>query len=127
VKTRDVKELYRYEFSADDVLREMMELAGFAGPVQHTRDDDSKYIEIQNAKPGLDELERILANHKGLVGYNGDTVGPEDKDKALMWWSYNTGDDRDLSLLMYGDLRTEIVPREKWLQHVSPEIAEATK
>jgi outer membrane lipoprotein-sorting protein len=127
VETRDEKEFYRFKFDAAKAHRAMLEAAGFTGPVQDPWKADPKYIEIENSLAGLKELERILQNHKFLIGYNGDTVGPKDKDKALMWWGYDTGDDRDLSLLMYGDLRTEIVPREKWLPHVSKEIAEATE
>jgi hypothetical protein len=127
VETRDEKEFYRFKFDAAVAYRAMLEKAGFTGPVQNQWRADANYIEIEDALAGLKELERILQNHKFLIGYNGDTVGPEDKDKALMWWSYDTGDDRDLSLLIYGDLRTEIVPREQWLPHVSKEIADATE
>jgi outer membrane lipoprotein-sorting protein len=127
VETLDEKKFYRFKFDSAEAHHAMLEKAGFVGPVQDKWKMDPKYVEIENSLAGLKELERILQNHMFLVGYNGDTVGPQDKDKVLMWWGYDTGDDRDLSLLMYGDLRTEVVPREKWLPHVSKEIAEATE
>jgi len=75
---------------------------------------------------GLDWLTRILLDHY-RAGFFGAEVGPQDKDKVLLWWGAAREDAKDEYRLFYGDLRTEIVPRAKWLQSVPPEIAELTE
>ena len=84
--------------------------------------------ESSKSRPGLDTLERILHSSKWLIGYYGENVRPQDKDKVLLWWNVaqeNAKDDQ--YRVFYGDLRTEVVPRKKWVQFVPPEIAEMTE
>ena len=42
----------------------------------------------------------------------------------LLWWNVALDARGDQYRLIYGDLRTDAVPREKWVQFVPPEIAE---
>ena len=119
---------YATKFDADACYREMLELAGFAGPPRDEWADDPNYQRIQQARSGLDTLERVLHNTKWLIGYYGENVGPQDKDTVLLWWGVATENAKDDQYrVFYGDLRTEIVPRDKWIQFVPPEIAELTE
>jgi outer membrane lipoprotein-sorting protein len=113
------------KFDAAACYGEMLELAGFTGPQRDEWASDPKYRRIQQSRPGLDTLERILQSYKWLIGYNGSTVRREGKHQVLLWWNVameNAKDDH--YRLFYGDLRTEIVPRQKWVQFVPPDIAE---
>jgi hypothetical protein len=119
---------YATKFDAEACHREMLELAGFTGPPRDEWTSDPSYQRIQQSRAGLGTLERVLHNTKWLIGYYGENVGPQDKDKVLLWWGVaqeNAKDDQ--YRLFYGDLRTEVVPRKKWLQFVPPEIAELTE
>jgi hypothetical protein len=113
------------KFDGEACYREMFELAGFSGLEQDGWDSDPKYQRIQKSRAGLDTLERILQSYKWLVGYNGDSVKSQDKDKVLLWWNVARENSKDDQYrLFYGDLRTEVVPRETWVQFVPPDIAE---
>ena len=103
----------------------MLKLAGFVGPPNGNWSSDKTYQRIEHVRPGLDTLERILRSYKWLIGYDGSSVGSEDKDKVLLWWNVAMENAKDEQYrVFYGDLRTEVVPREKWVQFVPPEIAE---
>jgi hypothetical protein len=116
------------KFDATTYYREMLELAGFTGPHNDEWTRDPTYQQIQQSLAGLVTLERVLASYKWLVGYNGATVTANDKDLVLLWWNIPMSDPKDERYrVFYGDLRTEIVPREKWVQFVPPEIAEITE
>jgi hypothetical protein len=112
-------------FDADACYREMLDLAGFAGPERDEWASDLKYQRIQQSRAGLDTLERILQSYRWLIGYD-SSIGPRDKDKVLLWWNVPTENphDDDQYRVFYGDLRTEIVPEKTWVQFVPPEIAE---
>ena len=118
---------YITKFDARACYREMFELAGFTGPQRNEWASDSNYQRIQQSRAGLDTLERVLHNPKWLIGYYGETVGPQDKDNVLLWWGAARENAKDRYRLFYGDLRTEVVPRQKWIQFVPPEIAELTE
>jgi hypothetical protein len=118
---------YVTKFDAEACYREMLDLAGFTGPLQDEWADDPKYQRIEQARPGLDTLERIFHSPKWLIGYYGPDVGTGDKDKVLLWWGAARENAKDEYRLFYGNLRTEIAPRKKWVQLVPPEIAELTE
>jgi hypothetical protein len=121
---------YVTKFDAAACYREMLELAGFTGPQRDEWVSDPSYQQIQQSRAGLDTLERVLHNPKWRIGYNGSTVRAQDKDKVLLWWAAGTEPaegEQDQYRLFYGDLRTEVVPREKWVQFVPPEIAQLTE
>jgi hypothetical protein len=113
------------KFDAEACYRQMVDLAGFAGSPREAWNSNPVYQRIQQARPGLENLARILGSYKWLIGYNGSEVAAGDKDHVLLWWNVATENAKDDRYrLFYGDLRTEIVPREKWVQFVPPEIAE---
>jgi hypothetical protein len=115
------------KFDAEACYREMLDLAGFTGPLQDEWADDPHYQRIEQARPGLDTLERIFHSPKWLIGYYGPDIGIGDKGKLLLWWGAAKENDKDEYRLFYGDLRTEIAPRKKWVQLVPSEIAELTE
>jgi len=117
---------YVTKFDAEACFHEMLELAGFTGPSRDEWGDDPRYQRIEQARPGLDTLERIFHNPKWLIGYD-NSMTPEDRDKVLLWWNVALDSAGDRYRLIYGDLRTEIVPGEEWKRHVPPEIAELTE
>lgn len=113
------------KFDAEACYREMLDLAGFTGPIRDDWANDPTFQRIEQSRPGLETLERILHSYKWLIGYNGDVVKSEDKDQVLLWWNVAVENSKDDQYrVFYGDLRTEIVPREKWVQFVPAEIAE---
>jgi hypothetical protein len=59
--------------------------------------------------------------NKYNAGYHGSTVGPQDKNKAVLWWMYPL----DQYRVFYGDLRTEVLTLEKWVPLVPPETSES--
>jgi hypothetical protein len=82
--------------------------------------------QIDAASAGLERLGCVLLNHH-RAGYFGDAVGPQDKDKVLLWWAAGTQAETgggDQYRVFYGDLQTEILPREKWLELMPPEFQE---
>jgi outer membrane lipoprotein-sorting protein len=103
----------------DAIRDEMFALAGFSDLPQENWKADPKLVEIQKSTTGLKWLARIL-RHKFNAGYQGHTVGPADKEKALLWWMVAV----DQSYrVFYGDLRTEVLPLAKWAQLVPEEVA----
>ena len=108
------------EFDDEAIRAEMLKFAGFMGVPQETWNDDPTYRDIQMARAGLNWTARVLRNKSG-TGYYGETVGPKDMDKVLFWCR---ADAPDRFRVFYGDLRTEILPFDKWSQLVPPDVAE---
>ncbi len=94
-------------FDGRVVRDEMLKLAGFDGVPKPEWDKDPKYQSIQQATAGLDWIGRIIRN-RYHASYDGKNVGPTDKDKLLMWWRVSSP---ERYCLIYGDLRTEIIPQ----------------
>jgi outer membrane lipoprotein-sorting protein len=94
-------------FDGRVVRDEMLKLAGFDGEPKPEWDKDPKYQSIQQATAGLDWIGRIIRN-RYHASYDGKKVGPADKDKLLMWWRVSSP---ERYCLIYGDLRTEIIPQ----------------
>jgi hypothetical protein len=110
------------EFDDEAIREEMLKLAGFAGAPRDEWKRDPTYNEIQKAGVGLDWVARILRD-KVNSGYYGATVAPQDKDKVLLWWWLaGPGSDHQFRVF-YGDLRTEVLPLEKWSKLVPAEAA----
>jgi hypothetical protein len=111
------------KFDASACYDDMVQLAGFEGPVRDEWASNPKFEQIQQSRAGLDALERILASYKWLIGYD-NSVESDDSDKVLLWWNVARDSQGDEYRLIYGDLRTEIVSGEEWKRHVPPEIAD---
>lgn len=109
-------------FNADAIRNEMLSLAKYTGQRQ---EDWQKLQQIEQATVGLKRIAPVLRNTIN-AGYYGTAVSPQDKDKVLLWW--NVVDPRDPQessyRVFYGDLRTEILPFERWSRLV-PEEASA--
>ena len=88
---------------------------------QSDTDRDKLLQQIQQAKAGLDWITRTLRN-KHHTGYYGTEVGPNDKDEALMWWPV---DIEDSYHVIYGDLRSEILPLAEWAKLVPSDVADS--
>lgn len=112
------------KFDAEACYREMLELAGLTDSNRQQWADSPLYQRIEKSRAGLDTLERILQSYKWLIGYYGNSVGAQDKEKLLLWWNIALNSSGDQYRVIYGDLRTETVPGEKWARLVPPEIAE---
>jgi hypothetical protein len=110
-------------FDGKVVRSEMLRLAGFTGPPQSDWSRDPKYQRIEAATPGLDWLTRVLIDSY-RAGFFGAEVGPQDKDKVLLWWMAGTEDDQGnydpdgFFRVFYGDLRTEIIPDAEFIKLV---------
>jgi hypothetical protein len=91
-------------FDADAIHAEMLKMAGFAGPARPEWSNDNKYLEIEQAKPGLDWIARIVLSN--MAGYRGSKVAPYDKDKPLLWW---WNDRQEGYRVFYGDLHNDIL------------------
>jgi hypothetical protein len=107
---------------ADALHDEMLKLAGFTGPPRPEWANDKRFQQIQQAKPSLDWLARVLRNTVN-TGYFGDAVRPADKDKILLWWNVAKAATENPFRVFYGDLRTEILPLAQWAKLVLPEAA----
>jgi hypothetical protein len=94
---------------------EMLKLAGCTGPPQPAWADNEEYQQIQQATVGLDWLARILLD-KYHSGYFGREVGPEDKDKVLLWWPDRVWDADNLYRVFYGDLHSEVVTPKRFAE-----------
>ena len=94
------------------VRDEMLKLAGYSGEPRDDWKREVKFQRIERATAGLDWIARIVRN-RNHSGYYPQTVGPQDKDKVLLWW-------REFAPVryraMYGDLRTEIVSESRWAE-----------
>jgi hypothetical protein len=96
-------------FDAGKIQSEMFELSGFTGKPQPEWREDPTYRKILSTASGLDHLARVLYdNHH--AGYYGADVGPQEKDKVLLWFVA----DRGMWRICYGDLRMEVVPEAVW-------------
>jgi hypothetical protein len=98
------------QVDADPVQTEMLRLAGFSDKPQPEWDTDPRYRAIQDAKNGLDWIERIL-RHKYLAGYDGDSVRPGEGGKPLLWWAVDADDSYRV---FYGDMRTEVITKAQF-------------
>ena len=113
-------------FDQEALREEMLRLAN-SSESQATEDSEGmnrKREQIDAVSAGLERLSHVLLNHH-RSGFFGDEVGMQEKDKVLLWWAAGTqaesgGGDR--YRVFYGDLRTEIVPREKWFEVMPPEF-----
>ena len=92
------------KFDADAIYAEMLKMARFAGPARPEWASDKKFLEIQQAKPGLDWIGRIVLSN--LSGYHGSKVGPQDQDKPLLWWR---SEEPTGYRVFYGDLHSELL------------------
>jgi outer membrane lipoprotein-sorting protein len=109
------------EFDAVAIRDEMLKLGGFAGVPRDNWNNDPTYREIQKAQVGLNWLARVLRNKSGS-GYYGETVGPRDADKVLFWCQ---ADVADHFRVLYGDLRTVVLPVADWAKLVPADDAAA--
>jgi hypothetical protein len=94
----------------------MLNLAGFNESNREKWAGDPLYQRIKKSRAGLDCLERILQSYKWLIGYNGDSVHAQDKEKLLLWWYVALDSQGDQYRIFFGDLRTKIVSRDKLIQ-----------
>jgi hypothetical protein len=105
-------------FDADAIHDEMLRMAGFAGTPRVEQNDDPMFHKIQGAASGLKWIARVL-RHKYNAGYYGESVGPHDKEQALLWWMA----DLHAYRVFYGDLRTELLPLADWAKVVPRDVA----
>jgi hypothetical protein len=106
-------------FVPETIQNEMFELSGFRGPARDEWKQDKRFGEIQRSSAGLKWIARIL-RCKYNAGYDGQTIGPQDKDKALLWWLVDAA---GWFRVIYGDLRTEVLSRERWALTVPQDVA----
>jgi outer membrane lipoprotein-sorting protein len=121
------------KFDADAIYAEMLKLTGFNGPPQPQWAGNEKYQEIQRAKSGLDWIAKITRD-KNVTRYEGLHVGPQDKEKILLWWL--NGDSQGYRVF-YGDLTSKmltdaeakkaIAPRSKIFAEPAAEDEKATE
>jgi hypothetical protein len=109
------------DFRGDEIQAEMLKLAGSIEPAQSEHDRQKLLQEIQDASAGLGWITRTLRN-KHHTGYYGTDVGPNDKEKVLMWWPV---DIEDAYRVIYGDLRTADLPLAEWSKLVPTDVAES--
>ena len=108
------------DFHGGEIQQEMLKLAGPIEPEPNQPDRQKLIQEIQAASAGLSWITQTLRN-KHHTGYYGTEVGPNDKDKVLMWWPV---DIEDAYRVIYGDLRTEDLPLAEWSKLVPTDVAE---
>lgn len=108
------------EFRGDEIQDEMRKLAASVEPPPSESDRQKLLQDIENASAGLGSMTRTLRN-KHHTGYYGTDVGSTDNDKVLMWWPV---DIEDSYHVIYGDLRTEVLPLAEWSKLVPSDVAE---
>jgi hypothetical protein len=106
-------------FEAAPIQNEMLDLAGFRGPAREEWKQDERFVKIKQASTGLEWIARIVRS-KYNAGYDGQSIGPQEKDKALLWWLVDAAGSYRV---IYGDLRTELLSREQWVSTVPREVA----
>ena len=106
-------------FDEDASRSEMLKLVKYTGQPQ---EDWKKLHQIEQATIGLNRIARILRNGFN-AGYYGDTVGSTDKSRVLLWWNIAKPGGENPYRVFYGDLRTEILPFDKWAKLVPPDVA----
>jgi hypothetical protein len=104
----------RTVFDANRVRDEMLHVAGYTGPPQADWSKDTKYQQIEAAKPALDWLSRMLRNDF-QAGFFGTEVTAQDTDKVLLWCMSG---ERAKWRIIYGDLHTEVVLESKFYELV---------
>lgn len=102
-------------FHEDEILQEMLKMAGFTGELQEEWADDEMYQRIQQTKVGFDWLTRVLVSEPHAK-YFGESVGPDDTNKALFWCT-NPGEG-ELYRVIYGNLETEVVEGD-WMSRLN--------
>jgi hypothetical protein len=107
-------------FDADVVQNDMRQRAGFSGPAQEAWKHDPRYTDIQQSGAGLRSIARVVRNTYN-AGYYGEAVGPRDTERALLWWMANAAP--ETYRVIYGDLRTALLPLTEWAKVVPPEAA----
>ncbi|MEX2092360.1 MAG: hypothetical protein WD971_06765, partial [Pirellulales bacterium] len=91
------------KFDAEACYREMLELAGLTDSNRDEWAGNPLYQRIEKSRVGLDTLERILQSYKWLIGYYGESVGLQDKEKLLFWWNVARNSSGDQYRVFYGD------------------------
>jgi hypothetical protein len=109
------------EFHGEEIYAEMLTMAASNATPHSEADGEMLLQQIQQAKVGLDCMTRFLRN-KYHTGYYGMEVGPNEKEKVLLWWPV---DIEDLYRVIYGDLRTELLPLAEWSKLVPADMAES--
>jgi outer membrane lipoprotein-sorting protein len=97
-------------FDGAAIRQEMLKMAGLSKgspPASIEQRHISERIEQSTA--GFDWITRILKNPYH-AGYFGKTVGPNDKDKPLLWWTA-WGPER--CRVIFGDLHTKTLPPDQ--------------
>lgn len=108
------------KFDGDAIHDEMVKMAATIAPTQSETEREETLQELQQATPGLQWLTRILKNEHH-TGYYGMDVDPSDNEKVLLWWPLDINDDYRV---IYGDLRSEVLPLADWAKLVPPDVAE---
>jgi hypothetical protein len=109
-------------FNAGAIRDEMKKMAGFVPPAKPEWASDKTHREIEQAGVGLDWIARIV-RIQYLSGYRGMNVGPQDKDKVLLWWMASNNRYR----AFYGDLRSEILTEAEAAKLGLPEAAQESR
>ena len=87
-----------------DVLRKAVGVTGVIGPAER-----KKLEKLQTAYTGFNMLRDDIQEVNADYAYNGNTVGPKDKDKVLLRWKLDDGNYE----VIFGDLRSETVTAER--------------
>ena len=90
----------------EDQLRNMLGIAWPAGTAQESEKGNA--AKLAKARPGLMGIEGIQRQNPDAA-YYGNTVGPKDKDSALLRWKLDDGK----YAVIFGDLRSETVTVER--------------
>lgn len=88
----------------DSTRDKMLEMAGFNGGFDKDWLNDPKYQEIRESTGGFGRIN-VLQRQNPDIKYFGQTVGPKDSDKVLIYWQLDDGSYQ----VIYGDLRSDAV------------------
>jgi hypothetical protein len=91
----------------DDVYDVLSKTFGVIGVV--TPAGEKKLKKLQTAYTGFNMLRDDIENCNTGFAYNGNTVGPKDKDKVLLRWKLDDGRYE----VIFGDLRAETVAADR--------------
>jgi hypothetical protein len=92
----------------DVTMYELYRNAGLSNPPSAEDTQKEEYSECIKAVRGF-SLINHLHRYNPDAAYFGKTVGPEDKDKPLLYWKLDGGEYR----VIFGDLKAETVSAEK--------------